>query len=49
LDFRRLGVEIEELVGIPTSRLNDDRLGQALDAIYPHLEEIWAEVVSFLC
>ena len=37
---------IEELVGIPASKLNDDRLGRALDAIYPHLEEIWAEIVS---
>ena len=37
---------MEELVGIPTSKLNDDRLGRALDAIYPHLEEIWAEIVS---
>jgi len=37
---------IEELVGIPACKLNDDRLGRALDAIYPHLEEIWTEIVS---
>lgn len=36
---------IEELVGVPASKLNDDRLGRALDAIYPHLEAIWAEIV----
>ena len=27
-------------------RLNDDRLGRALDATYFHLEAIWAEIVS---
>ena len=37
---------IEELTGVPASKLNDDRLGRALDAIYPHLEEIWVEIVS---
>jgi transposase len=37
---------IEELTGIPASKLNDDRLGRALDAIYPNLQEIWAEIVS---
>jgi len=31
---------------VSASKLNDDRLGRALDAIYPHLEEIWAEIVS---
>ena len=37
---------IEELTGVPASKLNDDRLGRALDAIYPHLEEIWVEIVG---
>jgi len=39
-------IAIEELVGIPASKLNDDRLGRALDAIYPHLETMWTEIVS---
>ena len=37
---------IEELIGVPASKLNDDRLGRALDAVYPHLEAIWAEIVG---
>jgi transposase len=37
---------IEELTGVPASKLNDDRLARALDAIYPHLEKIWTEIVS---
>lgn len=37
---------IEELTGVPASKLNDDRLGRALDAIYPHLEAIWTDIVS---
>ncbi|MBU2447641.1 MAG: IS1634 family transposase [Bacteroidetes bacterium] len=39
-------VTLEELVGVPASKLNDDRLGRALDAIQPHLADIWAEIVS---
>jgi transposase len=37
---------IEELTGVPASKLNDDRLARALDAIYPHLKEIWAEIAG---
>jgi len=37
---------IQELTGVPVSKLNDDRLARALDAIHPHLEEIWTEIVS---
>jgi len=37
---------IEELTGVPASKLNDDRLGRALDAIHPHLEDIWTDIVS---
>ncbi|HIC93758.1 MAG TPA: DUF4277 domain-containing protein [Anaerolineae bacterium] len=37
---------IEELTGVPASKLNDDRLGRTLDAIYPYLEDIWVEIVS---
>jgi len=31
---------IEELTGVPASKLNDDRLARVLDAIHPHLEEV---------
>jgi len=34
------GVKI--VYGISRASLNDDRLGRALDAIYPHMEEIQA-------
>lgn len=37
---------IEEYTGVPVSKLNDDRLGRALDAIYLHIEVIWAEIVG---
>ncbi len=37
---------IEEYTGVPANKLNDDRLGRALDAIYPHIEVIWAEIVG---
>jgi transposase len=37
---------IEELTGVPASKLNDDRLARALDAIYPHLKEIWTEIAG---
>ncbi len=39
-------VTLEELVGVPASKLNDDRLGRALDAIQPHLADLWTEIVS---
>ena len=34
------------LLGIPATKFNDDRLGRTLDALYPHLESIWLEVVE---
>ncbi len=34
------------LLGIPADKFNDDRLGRTLDALYPHLESIWLEVVE---
>jgi transposase len=34
------------VLGIPAAKFNDDRLGRTLDALYPHLEEIWLEVVE---
>ena len=30
----------EEVFGTPATLLNDDRIGRALDAIYPHLETL---------
>lgn len=43
---------VEEVLGIPTARLNDDRLGRALDAIYPHLDTLkgsaaWSAIEQF--
>lgn len=34
------------VLGIPAAKFNDDRLGRTLDALYPHLEAIWLEVVE---
>jgi transposase len=34
------------VLGLPPAKFNDDRLGRTLDAIYPHLETIWLEVVE---
>jgi transposase len=34
------------VLGVPAAKFNDDRLGRTLDALYPHLEEIWLEVVE---
>ena len=34
------------VLGIPAEKFNDDRLGRTLDALYPHLETIWLEVVE---
>jgi transposase len=31
---------------VPAAKFNDDRLGRTLDALYPHLESIWLEVVE---
>lgn len=36
-----LGVALD----VPTAKLYDNRLGRALDAVYPHLGEIWARLV----
>lgn len=32
-------------LGIPASKFNDDRLGRTLDAISPHIPEIWQDIV----
>jgi transposase len=34
------------VLGIPATKFNDDRLGRTLDALSPHLEAIWLEVVE---
>jgi len=34
------------VLGIPATKFNDDRLGRTLDALYPHLENIWVQVVE---
>lgn len=39
-------IAVEEVYGIPPEKLNDDRLGRALDAIYPYLGEIWDRIVA---
>ena len=33
-------------LGFEVAKFNDDRLGRTLDALYPHLEMIWLEVVE---
>ncbi len=33
-------------LGIPAAKFNDDRLERTLDALFPHLEAIWLEVVT---
>ncbi len=34
------------ILGIAAAKFNDDRLERTLDALYPHLETIWLEVVE---
>jgi len=34
------------VLGVPAAKFNDDRLGRTLDALSPHLESIWREVVE---
>lgn len=34
------------MLGIPAAKFNDDRLGRTLDALFPHLEAIWLEVME---
>jgi transposase len=33
-------------LGIEAEKFNDDRLGRTLDAIYPHLDVIWQEIIE---
>ena len=39
------GQVIEEVYGRPAAAFNDDRIGRALDEIYPHLTDAWAALV----
>ncbi len=39
------GQVIEEVYGSPAAAFNDDRIGRALDEIYPHLTDAWAALV----
>ncbi|HYS29858.1 MAG TPA: IS1634 family transposase, partial [Candidatus Limnocylindria bacterium] len=36
---------IEAVYGLTADALNDDRIGRALDEVYPHLTEAWAALV----
>lgn len=33
------------VLGIPAGKFNDDRLGRTLDALYPHLDKIWLDII----
>lgn len=37
---------LTSVLNVPAAKFNDDRLGRTLDALYPHLEAIWLEVVE---
>jgi transposase len=37
---------LTNVLNVPAAKFNDDRLGRTLDALYPHLEAIWLEVVE---
>ena len=36
---------LEETLSIPAEKLHDRRIGDLLDLIYPHIDEIWQEIV----
>jgi transposase len=40
------GTVLVYVLGIPAAKFNDDRLGRTLDAIQPHCQEIWQDVVQ---
>ena len=33
-------------LGLPASKFNDDRLERTLDALYPHLDTLWQEIIE---
>lgn len=37
---------LPEMLGVSTEQAYDNRLGRALDQLYPHLGELWARLVS---
>jgi transposase len=37
---------LEAVLGVEAAKFNNDRLGRSLDALSPHLETIWLEVVE---
>jgi hypothetical protein len=40
------GTVIEELYGLDAEKINDDRCRRTLQAIFPHISDIWADVVT---
>jgi len=45
IDAWAQGQVIEEVYGIPAAAFNDDRIGRALDEIYPHLASAWVTLI----
>lgn len=37
---------LPEMLGVPARKFNDDRLARALDKMWPHLREIWIDIVD---
>jgi len=37
---------LEQQFGLPAAKFNDDRLGRTLDALRPHVPQIWVEIIS---
>jgi hypothetical protein len=37
---------LPEVLGIPPEQAYDNRLGRALDRLYPHLGELWARLAA---
>ncbi len=37
---------LEKKMGIPAAKFNDDRLGRTLDALAPHVQTLWVEIVT---
>ncbi|MFQ6052481.1 MAG: IS1634 family transposase [Candidatus Hydrothermarchaeota archaeon] len=40
------GTAIEEIYGLDWEKLNDDRCRRSLQAIFPHLSDIWTDIVT---
>lgn len=40
------GTAIEEICGLNADKLNDDRCRRSLHAIFPHISDIWADIVT---